>query len=104
MDWHLQGAMGGVAFGFLLAIIIEGLLVVGGRTVFTEVIGWKDAPKPIANALDTGREKLIGVLGVTETIPASQAFEKPTIGGLMENYQLLGSSEKETVRSIICTQ
>lgn len=105
VDWHLSGAMMGVAFGFFLALIIEGLLIVGGRTILTETLGWKSAPKPISNALDAGRGKLVDVLGTTDDpIPASNAAQKPTIGGIMEQYETLSSSEKESLQSIMCTQ
>lgn len=103
VDWHLQGAAGGVAFGFVLAIIIEGILIVGGRTLLTETLGWKNAPKPISNALDAGRNKLVNVLGVTDPVPVSSASEKPTIGGIMQSVEQLSPSEKESLQSIICT-
>lgn len=102
VDWHLSGAMGGVAFGFFLAIIIEGLLIVGGRTILTETLGWKSAPKPISNALDAGRGKLVNVLGVSESVPTTKASEKATIGGIMEKYETLSTSEQESLQAIMC--
>jgi len=102
VDWHLNGAMGGVAFGFFLALLIEGLLLVGGKTVITEVLGWKSAPKPISNALEAGRGKLVDVLGVTDQVPISNASEKPTIGGIMQSYNELSASEQDSLQSILC--
>ena len=52
LDWSLKGAVFGIFLGFLLALIFEGFLIIGGRTALTEILGWKDAPKPIANILD----------------------------------------------------
>src|SRR3990170_441590 len=61
VNWSLKGAVFGVFFGFLLALILEGFLIIGGRTAVTEVLGWKNAPKPITHALDAGRAKLVKV-------------------------------------------
>lgn len=103
VDWHMNGAVAGIAFGFLLALILEGLLIISGRTFLTETLGWKNAPKPISNALDAGRGKLVDVLGTTGEIPVSDASEKATIGGIMQNYEELSASEQESLRSIVCT-
>lgn len=103
VDWHMDGAVGGIAFGFLLALILEGLLIISGRTFLTETLGWKNAPKPISNVLDAGRGKLVDVLGTTGEIPVSNASEKATIGGIMQNYEELSVSEQESLQSLICT-
>jgi len=58
IERSFQGGIVGLFFGFLLAIILEGFLLIGGNTVITEVLGWKNAPKPISIVLDAGREKL----------------------------------------------
>lgn len=62
VNWSLRGGVFGIFFGFLLALILEGFLLIGGRTVITELLGWRNAPKPISIALDAGRGKLIQVL------------------------------------------
>src|SRR5512146_2596014 len=50
VDWSLKGGVFGIFFGFLLALILEGFLLIGGRTAITEVLGWKNAPAPISLA------------------------------------------------------
>ena len=89
-------------WGFLLALILEGFLIVGGRTLLTEVVGWKNAPKPILSALDAGRNKLVDVLGVTDQIPISTAREDPTLYDVISDFQSLSPDEAEKVRSMIC--
>lgn len=89
-------------FGFLLTLILEGFLILSGRTLFTEIIGWKNAPKPISTALEAGRTKLVGVLGVTEEIPESVASETPTYESVVSDYQSLTSPEELKVRTFIC--
>ena len=92
----------GLFFGFLLALIFEGFLVVGGRTALTELAGWKNAPQPIQAALDAGRAKLVQVLGVTEEVPQSVAKEDPTIEDAINLFQSLDPSESAKVRQMIC--
>ena len=102
---HWSLGKSGVAmlfWGFLLALILEGFLILGGRTLFTEIVGWKNAPKPILNVLDAGRDKLVDVLGVTDQIPISTAREDPSVDGVISGFQSLSPDEAEEVRSMIC--
>ena len=102
LSWSLKGALFGLFFGFLLAFIIEGFLVVGGRTAITEIAGWKNAPQPIQTVLDAGRSKLVQVLGVTEEVPPSVAKENPTAEDAINIFQSLDPSESTKVRQMIC--
>src|ERR1700690_1631517 len=52
VNWSLKGGVFGIFFGFLLALILEGFLLIGGKTALTEVLGWKNPPAPLAQALD----------------------------------------------------
>ncbi len=67
MEWSLSGAGIGLVVGFILALVLEGFLIVGGRTVITAALGWKNAPAPIQNVLTEGHQKLLDALN----IPAS---------------------------------
>jgi hypothetical protein len=100
--WTVKGVMPGVAFGFTIALLLEAILLVGGRTLFTEILGWEDAPKPISNVLTVSRNQLVDVLGVTSEVPEGKASEKPTIGGIMSEYQSLDDGNKESLQSLIC--
>lgn len=102
IDWSIKGAIFGLFLGFLLALILEGFLVVGGRTALTEVLGWKNPPKPVANILDVGRAKLVNVLGVTEEVPSSQALTNPTADDAVEVLQTLDPTEMKKVKTLIC--
>ena len=103
MDWSFKGAVFGIFFGFLLALILEGFLVIGGKTALTEVLGWKSAPKPIQLAVDAGRSKLVNVLGVKDEIPKSFASENPTVDDAVKTLQSLDPGEMKQVKSLICT-
>lgn len=103
VDWHFQGFIGGIIFGFAIALILEGFLLIGGRTVITGVLGWKNAPEPIIKSLDAGRSKLVNVLGVKDEGGDQSSEKKVTIGGIMEEYNSLSGSEAESLKSILCT-
>lgn len=101
IDWSAKGALFGLFFGFILALILEGFLIIGGKTAITELLGWKNAPKPLMVALDAGRQKLIGVLGVSDEIPSSLAAEeKPK--DLLELIENLPPEEEKFLREFLC--
>jgi len=91
-----------ILYGFLLALILEGFMLIGGRTLFTEIIGLKNVPKPISTFLDIGRERLTKVLGAETQISKSSVKEKPNLESLLEDYQGISGEEKKEFKSIIC--
>ena len=101
-DWSIKGALFGTFFGFLLALILEGFLIIGGKTALTGVLGWKNAPAPISLALDAGRNKLIQVLGIKDAIPSSFAKENTTVSGAVELLQSLNPADIKKVKTIFC--
>lgn len=104
VGWSLgRSGMAMMFWGFLLAVVLEGFLLLGGRTFFTEVLGWKNPPKPIAKMLDASREKLVDVLGITQEIPESTADEPATIESVIGQFQSLPPDEAEQLKKIICT-
>lgn len=102
LDWSIKGAVFGIFFGFLLALFLEGFLVVGGKTAITELLGWKNAPKPILSAIDAGRTKLVQVLGISDEISSSVAKEDPTVEEAIGIFQSLDPSESRRARTLIC--
>jgi hypothetical protein len=103
VHWNLsKTSISFLFYGFLFALILEGFMIISGRTLFTEILGWENAPKPISALLDTSRNKLVDVLGVTEEIPASYASEAPTYKSVVGDYENLSIEDKETVKNFIC--
>lgn len=80
-------------WGFILAIILEGFMVVGGKTFFTEILGWESAPKPISTLLEIARGKVSPVLGTSD---------KNDLDTLKEIYGSLSESESKEVKEFIC--
>lgn len=102
VDWSLKGAIFGVFFGFLLALLLEGFLIIGGKTAITEILGWKNAPAPISLALDAGRRELIKVLGIETQIPSSLAKEDLSVQDAVSTLQSLNPSDLKKVKTLIC--
>lgn len=102
VDWSLKGGVVGIFFGFLLALILEGFLVIGGRTALTGFLGWKNPPAPIAHVLDAGKSKLVEVLGAQTQIPASYAKENITVKSVLETVQGLPPTDLKKVKNILC--
>jgi len=91
-----------IFWGFLLALILEGFLIIGGRTMLTEVLGWKNAPKPISTVLDVGRSKLVEVLGINKEVPESVAKEAPTYQSVINDFESLSSEDKVVIKDFVC--
>ena len=103
VNWHLgRHSFSMLFWGFLLALILEGFFILGGRTLFTEILGMKNVPKPFATILDIGRNRLITVLGVTDQVPASTAKENPDSEYLFKLYNSLPRTEKDKLYDQIC--
>jgi len=104
VNWSLKGAVFGIFFGFLLALVLEGFLIIGGRTALTGILGWKNAPAPISIALDAGRNKLIQVLGIRDQVPSSFAKENASVAGAVDLLQSLNPADIKKVKTIFCQQ
>jgi hypothetical protein len=102
VDWSLKGGVFGIFFGFLLALILEGFLLIGGKTALTEVLGWKHPPAPLSQALDAGRSQLIKVLGINTQIPQSYAKENSSVQSVLVTVQNLAPTDLKKVKNIIC--
>lgn len=103
MKWSFSGALFGIFFGFLLALFLEGFLIIGGKTALTSVLGWKNPPPYISDALDAGRTKLVQVLGINTTnIPSSFAKESSTVQTTIQVLQNLSPNDTKTIKAIFC--
>ncbi|MBU0998409.1 hypothetical protein KJ570_02690 [Patescibacteria group bacterium] len=100
--WSVKGSIFGIFMGFILALILEGFLIIGGKTVLTEIVGWKNAPKPLVNLLDAGRNKLVEVLGISAPIPESFATKEKTSLDILDEFRKLNVTEANKVKSVIC--
>src|SRR5258706_8533993 len=102
VDWGLKGAAFGIFFGFLLALTLEGFLIVGGKTALTEFLCWKNAPLPLQMSLDAGKAQLVQVLGINTTIPSSLAKDNTSVGEVVGTLQSLNPGDLKKIKNIIC--
>jgi len=83
-----------IFWGFILAIIFEGFLLIFGKTMFTEILGWKNAPKPIGTIIDIGRNKFVNVMGTSD--------EAASYKSVITDFESLDEKENEMVKDYIC--
>lgn len=103
VHWSLgKQSLSFLFWGFMIALILEGFVIISGRTLLTEVFGWKNAPKPLSTALDAGREKLVDVLGVTDEIPNASAKQSISSESVIEDFESLSSNESVKVINALC--
>ena len=89
-------------WGVILTIIMEGFLMLTGRTIFTEIIGMKNVPKPFSTVLNIGREKLVNVMGAQSTIPDMSAAGNLNSDHMYSLYTKMDSVESQKLQKIIC--
>jgi len=103
VHWNLSSTSFSFLFyGFLLALLLEGFLIISGRTFFTATLGWKDAPKPISTFIELGRNKMIQVLGAQTQVPDSVAKQNPTAKSVVSDFSSLSGYEAKKVKNQIC--
>lgn len=100
--WQMRGAIPGIMFGFTLALLIEGILLVTGGTIITKTLGWKNAPKPISVALDQGKAKLTDVLGTSSEIERHTENMSPE--EVLQGISQLSPSEFDSIVKLVCEQ
>jgi len=104
IDWSVsKSAIAFMFWGFILAIIIEGFFIIGGRTIVTEFLGWKNPPKPVKFVLEAGRGQLVRVLGLSDEIPEPKVSLPVSYQSIISDYQGLSSQDAGIVRSFICS-
>ena len=103
VHWNLgKPSMSMLFWGFFLAFIVEGFLVISGRTLFTEILGWENAPKPISTIIDIGRKKLSDVLGAEDEVSSNPDTKIASPEGILSSYEDLSSEDASKVRAAIC--
>ncbi len=89
-------------WGFIVALIVEGFFILAGRTMFTEVLGLKNVPKPISSFIELGRNRVYQVLGESVEIKESSAVGGQNAESLIKTFFLLDKNEQKEVKDRIC--
>ena len=102
IHYSIKGAGFGLIMGFILALILEGFLVIGGRTALTEILGWENPPKPVGYVIDRGTERLETVLSDSTVIPDTKANTQGSYDLFIKYYQSLAPEDQEKAKQNIC--
>ncbi len=103
VHWSMgKNAFAMLFWGVVLTIIMEGFLMLTGRTLFTEILGLKNVPKPFSTVLNIGRERLVNVLGEKSTVPDTYAGGVLNSDQMYSLYKKMISSESQKLQNIIC--
>ncbi|MCX7928225.1 MAG: hypothetical protein N2558_00880 [Patescibacteria group bacterium] len=102
VHWSLgSSAWAMLLWGFLLAIILEGLILFSGKTILIHILGWENIPQPVGLFLDSGKEKFLQVLGVTDN-----SYERKVLNlnyqEVVQSFRNLSDFEKKKARIFIC--
>lgn len=102
IDWSFSKTSLTMLFwGFILALIIEGFFIIGGRTLLTEILEWKNPPKPISFLIQKGKERLMEVVKDESQIDSIEAVNVNHFY-LLNLYNNLPEDEAIKVRESIC--
>lgn len=104
---YVHWSMGKHAFamlfwGVVLTIIMEGFLMLSGRTIFTELLGMKYIPKPFSTLVDIGRTRVANVLGEQSKVPDANANTKLNSDQMYSLYIKMDASESQKLKRIVC--
>ncbi len=89
-------------WGFIVALIVEGFFILAGRTMFTEVLGLRNIPKPISSFIELGRSRAYQVLGESMEVKESSAVVNQDTNLLIKSFFLLDESKQKEVKDKIC--
>ncbi len=101
VKWSFKAAYAFIFIGFLLALILEGFLLLGGRTILSSIIGWKNPPEPLEKVLDVSREKMVKVLQIEKEIPQSNAIYLDA-EDFVNLFEKLEDKEASRAKELIC--
>lgn len=102
VHWSLgSSAWAMLLWGFLLALVLEGLILVSGKTILMSVFGWRNPPQPVDILLSTGREKFIQVLGVEDEAKKNQNL-KTNYQTVVLDFRSLPEEERKKAKVFIC--
>ncbi len=105
VHWSLgKSAIAMLFWGMVLTVIIEGFFILSGKTIFTEILGMKNVPKPFSTILAIGREKFVNVLGEESETSVSYTESKLNSDQMYSLYVNMDEVEAQKLWGIICEE
>lgn len=100
LEWSIKGAWFGVLFGIIITLVVQAVLLIGGRTTLVELIGNEKTPKVVRELLFDTSAQLSGVLG--KDIPVLSASDTSDTQTIFTEFNKLSSEEQSEVKEVIC--
>ena len=99
--WTFKGAHFGVFYGIVLTLVIEVLVIVGGKTTLAEVIKSDKTPPVVREAISKNLQELaVNLMGEPKALGAANKVNVVDVAG---DYQELSKSDQSRVKDLICT-
>ncbi|MBI4058882.1 hypothetical protein HY404_01425 [Candidatus Microgenomates bacterium] len=100
LEWSIKGAGFGILLGVVLTLVVEGFLLVGGRTAVAEVLRNKNTPVAIRSFIQDNMMQLAQAIGSPPQV--LNAATSATSGEVVENFNNLSVKEQSKARTQIC--
>lgn len=101
LAWSIKGAGFGIVMGAVLMLVLEGILLVGGKTAVGEIVKNTSTPENVRVFLQKNMSELASQIG-TEPGTLGAASEQTGPEVIISEFKNLESLEREKVQEAIC--
>lgn len=98
--WTFKGAHFGVIIGIVLTLVVEALIIIGGKTTFAEIIKNDKIPPAVLEAISKNLEDLN--FNLTSEPKALGAASKTSAVDVVGDFHELSEQEQSRVEDLIC--
>lgn len=102
LHWSLKGAGFGLVLGIIVTLVLEGVLLVGGKTAIAQAIKNNNTPPDVRIFLQKNLSELAQLIESSPTTLGASS-DGALSGQIAEAYKDLNSKEQKQVRDAVCT-
>ncbi|MBI3289828.1 hypothetical protein HYZ78_00345 [Candidatus Microgenomates bacterium] len=100
LGWTLKGAHMGVFFGIVLTLVVEALIIVGGKTTLAEILKNNAVPQVVRETVSRNLQELAAnVVSSPKTLGAQGMVSAVDVAG---DFQELSEGDQTRVRELVC--
>lgn len=100
LAWTLKGAHFGVLFGIVLTLLVETLIIAGGKTTLAEVFKNDKVPPIVRETISKNLEELaVNLASEPRTLGAAGKVNAVDVAG---DFRELSETDQSRVRELIC--
>lgn len=100
LNWSIKGAWFGVVFGIVVTLLVQGLLLVGGKTAVVEVVRNEKTPKNVRVFLQENITELAQSLASEPKTLGAQ--EELNFQDFIDGFSTLPKKDQQKVKNLIC--